>query len=168
MFIFVAMVTVRMCQWLSISSGVADTPRLLREHWSRWNNWKCTAFTDKVKRNFHFSDFGGNCYNRGKLILLFVWRGSWLVSGKICSAWRWFVQFLLGVGKWHLLSTLSVNSLYIVNEPQTVYQTFVILHCRIFWMSQEVANITDVSKEVPISFSKFIWNGGSFYHLYTG
>jgi hypothetical protein len=43
--------------------------------------------------------FSSSC-DIGKLILLFVWSDTWLVSEKYCSAWRWVVQFLLGAGKW--------------------------------------------------------------------
>jgi hypothetical protein len=36
------------------------------------------------------------------LILLFLWRDTWLVSAKSCSAWRWVKQFQPGAGKWQL------------------------------------------------------------------
>jgi hypothetical protein len=52
-----------------------------------------------------------NCY-LGKLILLFLWSDTWLVSGKPYSAWRWVMQFQPEAGKWQLRSTLSVNALY--------------------------------------------------------
>jgi hypothetical protein len=38
--------------------------------------------------------------------LWFLWSDTWLVLGKLCSAWRCVMQFLPGTGKWHLRSTL--------------------------------------------------------------
>jgi hypothetical protein len=35
-----------------------------------------SAFTDKVERNYHFPAPGRNCYKKGKLILLFLWRDT--------------------------------------------------------------------------------------------
>lgn len=47
---------------------------------------------------------------RIKVILLFLWKDSWLVSGKICSTWLWVVQFL--PGQWPLLPSLSQKVSY--------------------------------------------------------
>jgi hypothetical protein len=54
----------------------------------------------------------GTAIKKSKLILLFLWNDTWLVSGKRCSAWRWVMQFLPGSGKWQLPSTLSVNAVF--------------------------------------------------------
>jgi hypothetical protein len=37
------------------------------------DNYLHSAFTDKVEHNYHFPAPGRNCYNTGKLILLFLW-----------------------------------------------------------------------------------------------
>jgi hypothetical protein len=55
-------------------------------------------------------------HNIGKLILLFLWSDTWLVSGKSCSSWRRVMPFLPEAGKRQLRSGLSVNALYVICE----------------------------------------------------
>jgi hypothetical protein len=44
-----------------------------------------SAFTDEVEHNYHFPVHGRNCYNIGKLILLFLLSNTWFVLGNLVA-----------------------------------------------------------------------------------
>jgi hypothetical protein len=106
--------------WLLILNGMTTTPEVKKMQLpnSRWWSHPLSYLNNvvhslmKVEQNCHFPASGRNCYNKSKMILLFLWSDTWIVLGKPYSAWQWVMQCQPGAGKWQLCSTLSVNTLY--------------------------------------------------------
>jgi len=81
------------------------------------------------------------CYNISRLILIFLWNDTWLISGKSFSTWQRVMKFLPEGGNWQLHSTSSADTqckseyltLLLSKFWRPVAVLVIILHCVCTW-----------------------------------